>query len=96
MIEVTVSTGRLSVAGHSDYGAKGKDIVCAGVSAITYTLVRSLDSLCADNVRISEGDGIAILEYENLSERAKLLIDSFFIGISGLVEAYPEHVRLRL
>lgn len=91
-----MSAGRLSVAGHSDYGAKGKDIVCAGASAITYTLVQSLSSLCTDSIKIAEGDGVTILEYKNLSKRAELLIDSFFIGISGLIEAYPEHVRLRL
>lgn len=38
----------LSITGHAGYAAHGEDIVCAGVSAITYALVGYIDSYGED------------------------------------------------
>lgn len=48
MIEVRYTSRRslheLSVKGHAGYAEPGSDIVCAGVSAITYALLGFLDA----------------------------------------------------
>lgn len=94
MIEVSVSERCLKVCGHANYRQKGSDIVCSGVSTLTYTLLQSLETFSKDNIEVIEEEGITILKYEDLSDTAKLLIDSFFIGILGIMESYPEYVKL--
>ena len=39
---------RLTVTGHADYGPHGADIVCAGVSALTYDILASAEKLGGD------------------------------------------------
>ncbi len=49
MITVTVTLSeeemQVKVSGHADYAEKGKDIVCAGVSAIVQTAVLGLQAI---------------------------------------------------
>lgn len=94
MIVVSVRKDGISVLGHSGYAPAGKDIVCAAVSALVCTLVNSLDALTRDKIEYHISDGTGIIRYKDLSEEGKLLIDSFFIGISAIAERYPDHVRI--
>ena len=50
MIEVTVRKDRITVSGHAGYAEAGKDIVCAGVTALTQSLVSSLIELTANDI----------------------------------------------
>lgn len=93
MIVVSVRKDGISVLGHSEYAPNGKDIVCAAVSTLVCTLVNSLDALTGDKIEYRISDGTGIIRYGDLSEAGKLLVDSFFIGISAISEQYPEHVR---
>lgn len=93
MIVVSVRKDGISVLGHSEYAPNGKDIVCAAVSTLVCTLVNSLDTLTGDKIEYRISDGTGIIRYGDLSEAGKLLVDSFFIGISAISEQYPEHVR---
>lgn len=94
MIVVSVRKDGISVLGHSEYAPNGKDIVCAAVSTLVCTLVNSLDALTGDKIEYRISDGTGIIRYGDLSEAGKLLVDSFFIGISAISEQYPEHVRI--
>lgn len=94
MIDVNVAPDKVSVSGHAGHGIRGHDIVCAGVSALSYTLLHSLDTLTDDHVSVDIKDGYMELQYENLSERGRLLIDSFFVGICRIAERYPESLHI--
>ena len=94
MIVVSVRKDGISVLGHSGYAPNGKDIVCAAVSTLVCTLVNSLDALTGDKIEYRISDGTGVIRYGDLSEAGKLLVDSFFIGISAISEQYPEHVRI--
>ena len=94
MIDVSISFEQIEVKGHAGYDAKGKDIVCAAVSALTYTLKTALESLSDDVIRCIDGDGYTSIKFEELTDVGKLLVDAFFLGILGVEEEYPEYVRL--
>ena len=94
MIEVRVDSGGVSVKGHSGYAPPGKDIVCAAVSALTLNLIKSIECLTKDRISYMVNTGDVSITYGDLSESAKLLIDSFFIGISRIEEQYPDNIRL--
>ena len=70
------------------------NIVCAGVTALTQTLIRSLEGLTSDEIKYEISPGRAAIHYRNLSEEGKLLVDSFFIGVCQITNEFPEYVRI--
>lgn len=94
MIEVTVRKDEIKISGHANYAVYGSDIVCAGVTALAQTLIKSIADLTEDKIEYSVSPGRADIKYGNLSEKAKTLIDSFFIGICLIVDEFPEYVRI--
>jgi len=94
LIEVSVRKDGIVVSGHAGYAPAGSDIVCAGVTALTQELIRSMEGLTDDRIETDIGSGIASIQYGDLSEKGKLLIDSFFIGICMIAEEFPDYVRI--
>ena len=91
MIVVSISTTSITVDGHAGYAEQGKDIICSAVSVLTFNLIKSIESLTKDKIRYqADNPGHINIEFENLSEQSKLLVDSFFIGISDIVSTYGE------
>lgn len=94
MIEVSVRKDRITVTGHSGYDEPGRDVVCAGVTALCQTLIRSIESLTEDTIKYEISPGRADIQYGNLSESSKTLVDSFFIGVCMIADEFPDHVRI--
>ena len=88
MITIEIGLDKLEVRGHAGYAKKGNDIVCAAISALSLGLAHSLEVLTGDKVSHEISSGYLKIEYENLSEQGKLLIDSFFIIVSDIQCAY--------
>lgn len=95
MIEVRIRPERIEISGHAGYAEPGKDIVCAGVTALTQTLIQSIENLTDDKIEYRISPGKVEVEYRNLSEKSKTLVDSFFVGICLIAEEFPEHVKVR-
>lgn len=88
MIRITKRAGSLLVEGHAGFAERGKDVVCAGVSALVCTL--------AGNLRRAGGGaalspGRAELSWGKGSEE---LVEAFGLGLRQLAEDYPEYIRL--
>lgn len=94
MIAVSVRKDKIQISGHANYAEEGKDIVCAGVTALTQTLVKSIEDLTEDKIEYDISPGRADIKYRNLSEKAKTLVDSFFIGICMIADEFPDNVRI--
>ena len=94
MIVVNVRKDGITVSGHANYAESGKDIVCAGVTALTQTLIRSLEDLTGDEIEYEISPGRAGIHCGNLSGAGMLLVDSFFIGICQIADEFPDHVRI--
>ena len=95
MIEVKVSLEGIVIDGHAGYAKSGKDIICSAVTVLAFNLINSVEAFTRD-VIVYDADepGHINIEFKNLSESGKLLVDSFFIGISEISRAYPEYVQL--
>lgn len=93
MIVVNVRPDGITIDGHAGYAEAGKDIVCAGVTALTENLVESIESLTSDEIQYDISPGRANIYYRNLSEAGKLLVDSFFLGICSIESDFPEYVK---
>ena len=94
MIEVTVCKDEIKISGHANYAVSGSDIVCAGVTALAHTLIKSIEDLTDDKIEYEISPGRVDIKYGNLSEKSKTLVDSFFIGICMIAEEFPEYVRI--
>ena len=94
MIAVSVRKDGITVSGHAEYAEAGKDIVCAGVTALVQGLIRSTESLTSDKIEYEISPGRADIYYGNLSEVGMLLVDSFFIGICQIADEFPDYVRI--
>lgn len=95
MIHVHLTERTITIKGHAYYDAPGKDIICAGISALADTLAISITELCTDMVSCIQENGNIRIKFEDksLSEHAQLLISSFSLGVQGIAEVYPDYVH---
>lgn len=94
MIEVSVRRDGIKMSGHANYAVEGKDIVCAGATALVQTLVTSIENLTKDKIEYDISPGRVDIKYWDLSEKSRTLVDSFFIGICMIADEFPENVRI--
>lgn len=94
MITITHQKGCITIKGHAGYAPHGQDIVCAAVSTLLQVLVLSLNDLTDDEIIADLRPGESIIEYNQLSEAGKLLIESFLLGVGAISEAYPDNVSV--
>ncbi len=90
------------IEGHSGFGKSGDDIVCAGVSTISYTLLNTLlDEEAEGNIKLIRNivrDGYICLEIEcaeHIKQRVKGIIDTCIKGFFMLEESYPAYVSVK-
>lgn len=86
--------------GHAGYDKKGKDIVCAAVSALSLNVINSIEAFTQDKFSCKQvEDGfLELIMTEDISKESKLLLDSFFLGIRSISEDYGDtfvnlHIR---
>ncbi len=94
LIVVTEYKDRITVKGHAGYAEIGKDIVCASISTLTQTLIKSIEDLTVDKIQYGISPGSVDIYIKTLSDETKTLIKSFFVGCKAIAEAYPENVRV--
>lgn len=93
------SYNRVTVSGHAGSGEKGRDLVCAGVSALAYALAFNVDSLVTQgNARepvIELRDGWAEISCNpktNMKAVVTLVFDTMCSGFEMMAARYPEFV----
>lgn len=94
MITVKRNSNSISIQGHAVYAPHGQDIVCAAVSTLVQAFCLSVKELTADEIKADFSPGNAVIQYGNLSDGAKLLEDSLFVGLKMIADNYPAFVRV--
>ena len=90
------------ILGHAGYAPLGKDLVCAGVSTLAFTLVQSLrreedaGNLCDLQVSILPGRVSASFQIAETTLTGSLCctLQTIQEGFSLLAQRYPDYVRL--
>ena len=102
MIRITYekSTNRVTVTGHAGAGEKGKDIVCAAVSALVLTLgenirvLRETDTLESCCVRVKEGYAVfACKAIAGMESVVRCIFGAVCCGFELVQKMHPEHIR---
>ena len=90
---------KMIINGHACYAQSGKDIVCAGISTLIFTLTAQLKRMGFEHYTdIDEREGFAMVQAraEN-PERQKdcmIIFSTVYAGLELLSEHYPEHVKI--
>ena len=87
--------------GHSGYGNRGSDIVCAGISTLVYALINTLlDEEASDRIKLVRKvirDGYVFIEIKKFDfsqERIDGILDLFVAGLQMIEEAYPDSMKI--
>lgn len=97
MIEIRYQTDGythdLSLRGHANYSEYGKDIVCAGVSAIVYSLLGWLENNAYDVTTCDyDAAGGDVHIYCEGTEKLESVMDMVIIGLEQIAYRYPDNV----
>lgn len=94
--------GRLDVRGHAGADVRGRDIVCAAVSAISQTLALYLCYLHEtekpfDILLVTEGGNPFVVEYRTMDDdavpRVKAAVDAAVMGLGAISKQHPRYVQ---
>ena len=85
----------LEVSGHSNYDEKGKDIVCAGVSAI---IVGGINALLNENKAIIDykcKEGYAYIFVKDIdNDNINKILDVITTQLYTIEESYPKFIKI--
>ena len=85
----------LVVLGHANYAEYGKDIVCAGVSALVQALVGWVDNAdcvveCIDIDRHNNEVTVSCFGGKDVEAAFSVA----YIGLEQIAESYPDHLQI--
>ena len=92
MIQVIIQPGSIQVTGHAGAGPPGHDLVCAAVSTLVQTFVRSAEQLTDAQLHSDIAPGRAFVRYEG-SPQVQLLADSFLLMCSVFLRSTQRRLR---
>lgn len=81
-----------SVEGHAGFGERGKDIVCAGVSAIAQTALYGLQDIAKDAVRFEKREGYLAVTVDPETAREegpRAVLRTLELGLMAIGRSYP-------
>lgn len=86
-----------AVEGHAKYAKPGKDIVCAGVSAVSVGTVNAIEELAGTELPAAMKNGwlssdIPTLSDEEADGRMQLLLESMAVMLGTIAQSYGKHV----
>ena len=89
--------------GHTNYGEKGEDIVCASLSSIVQTAVLGLLMIALIELDMKRDGEIGYLKFtlpEKLDNeqdtKACAILDTMLCGISDLYESFSDYIELEV
>jgi uncharacterized protein YsxB (DUF464 family) len=105
LIETIRTDNRINsftISGHADSGPYGHDIVCAGVSAVSFGSVNAIEALCGVRLGVeTEDDGgfLRCIVPDNLEtetdEKVQLLLESMVVSLKSIKEQYGQYIELK-
>jgi uncharacterized protein YsxB (DUF464 family) len=89
-----------AVEGHAKYAKPGKDIVCAGVSAVSVGTVNAIETLAGIELPATMKNGwlssdVPVLDDAEADGRMQLLLESMAVMLETIATSYGKHVVIR-
>ncbi len=85
----------LEVSGHANYEVKGKDIVCAGVSAIVVGGFNAL-AKCNPNLDIVVTDKVSKVKITDVNDNnIQSILNTMYIQLDTIYQSYPKNISIK-
>jgi Protein of unknown function (DUF464). len=107
MITVTIHRNQkgfiqsFTIKGHANFARRGSDIVCAGVSAVTFGTINAVEALTGivpDVDQGSEGGYLHCRIPEGLpaetEEKVRLLLEGMLVSLKTIERDYHEYITI--
>lgn len=97
--DATRSITEIVVAGHADFAAKGEDLVCAAVSAITFGSANAIEYLLGVETVVGMNESgflhfrVPHIEEANAREQVQLLMEAMLVSLNTVVNSYTDEVK---
>ena len=89
-----------TITGHADFLEYGRDIVCAGVSAISQTAIIGLQHYFGDRVKVEQEDGRLSCQLPVLNSQealvAQAILQTMYWGLKAIEAEYDEYLHLKV
>jgi uncharacterized protein YsxB (DUF464 family) len=90
---------RMEIRGHAGAAPAGQDIVCAGISVLSYTLINAAMSVPEydGHTLVNEGEALIRVECCPDEEHEELCREMFRViwqGFETIAESFPQHIQL--
>lgn len=84
----------LKIKGHADTAPLGKDLACAGVSAISIGGLNALED--SDSYEITVDDGLVeVVLPEKISEHDQTVLETIILQLKTIQVSYPEAIVIK-
>ena len=94
---------RVTVEGHANSGEPGHDLVCAGVSALTYTLAANVANMAdsrqvrINSLELSPGKAeIDCKPVSRLKDTVSMVFQAVCVGFEILAHDYPQYISYEI
>lgn len=99
MIQVSVkrqskSLLSLSIKGHAGVAKVGENLICAGVSSVSYGLLNAIDELAPNTCDIIIDDGYIEISILKATKNLDIIINTGIIQLRTMQESYPDLIRI--
>ena len=103
MIKIIINeqSGRISsfeMTGHADYAEHGKDLVCAGASAVSFGAVNAVIALTGVTPQISQGSDGGYLKVvfpkTEKDDDIQLIVQAMIVSLQTIEQDYGQHIKL--
>jgi len=90
-----------TLSGHANFAKRGQDIVCAGVSAVSFGVVNSIIALTNVNPLIKQGENggylrceLPTIEDTLVEEKVQLLLEGMIVSLQTIEKEYGQYVQI--
>lgn len=82
-----------TIDGHADFDLHGKDIVCAGISAMVHLTIKGLQK--HNDVEVEQYEGYTDVYVTDPSNISKSFIYALFYSLKDIAMQYPDNLKLK-
>ena len=83
----------LTVSGHANYDKYGKDIVCAGVSAVVTGGINALENQ-VENIEIINEENKLGVKVINSNEYIQIILKTIIIQLETIENSYKKYIKI--
>lgn len=100
MIEITVTDKEgiihsLHISGHANSNERGKDLVCAGVSAVGVGMLNALDQLAHDTCQLAMRDGDIRVNVNDVTEQNQMILKTSIVQLATIERTNKKFIRIK-